>query len=181
MNFQELNSFRSPSNFRGRSTLIVQLWRTINFFIFRNTPQFMYQQRVWILRLFGAKIGKGVLIRSSVDIIYPWKLIIGDYTWIGDKVTLYCLNTIQIGSNTVISQSSYICAGSHEYNTPGFDLVAKGIQIGSKVWIATDCFVSDGMKIGNNSIVGARSSVFKDLPEDMLCIGNPAHPIKPRI
>jgi putative colanic acid biosynthesis acetyltransferase WcaF len=83
--------------------------------LFRTSPQFLYGWRNFLLRLFGAKIGKKVIIRPSVKITYPWKLSIGDYSWIGDDVDLYTLGEIDIGNHVVISQRSYLCTGSHDY------------------------------------------------------------------
>jgi putative colanic acid biosynthesis acetyltransferase WcaF len=152
----------------------VQLWRFCDFLLFKSSPQFMYGWRRFLLRFFGAKIGKKVLIRSSVQIIYPWKLSIGDYSWIGESVILYCLGPISIGSNTVISQQSHLCAGSHDYLSPTFDQIAIGISINSEVWIAADVFIVDGVSVGRGAVVGARSSVFKSLPELSFSFGNPA-------
>lgn len=134
-----------------------------------------------ILRLFGAKIGKGVLLRPSAKFTYPWKIEIGDYSWIGDEVVLYSLGEISIGSHSVISQRSYLCAGSHDYKKINFPLIANKIKIENHCWVATDVYVAPGVTIGEGTIVGARSSVFKDLPEMKICIGNPAKPVKDRV
>jgi putative colanic acid biosynthesis acetyltransferase WcaF len=165
-----LEKFKVPADFRGRSLVYVQIWRTVNFFLFKTSPQFMWAYRRFLLRLFGAKIGKGVLIRSSVDIIYPWNLEIGSHSWIGHKVTLYTLGPINIGENTVISQFSHLCAGGHNYRSPQFDITGLGIQVGSGVWIASDVFINDGVCIGNNSIIGARATILKDVPSNFTCL-----------
>ena len=86
---QKLNEFKLPYSFRGRSSIIVQLWWFVDFFFFKLSPQILYGWRRFLLRLFGARIGQHVLIRSSVTITYPWKLSIGDYSWIGDNVELF--------------------------------------------------------------------------------------------
>ena len=178
---QKLNKFKLPKNFRGRSGLIVQLWWIVDFWLFRLSPQIMYGWRRFLLRLFGAKIGKGVLIRPSARITYPWKVKIGDYSWIGDDVVLYSLGEIEIGNNVVISQRSYICAASHDYTKEDFPIFSKKIIIEDECWLATDVFVAPGIKIGRGTVVGARSSVFKDLPRGKVCIGNRAKVIKDRI
>ncbi len=100
----QLDRFKLPRHFRGRSAFVVQLWWFTQAFLFNLSPQFMYTWRVFLLRLFGAKIGKKVIIRPSVKITYPWKLEIGDYSWIGDNVELYTLGKIKIGCHSVISQ-----------------------------------------------------------------------------
>ena len=130
--------------------------------------------------MFGAKIGEKVLLRPSVQITYPWKVTIGDYSWIGDEVVLYSLGEIEIGSNSVISQRSYICTGTHDYNSESFDIYSQKITIGDKCWIATDVYIAPSVVIGDATVVGARSSVFKSLPSNKVCLGSPAKPIKDR-
>lgn len=133
-----------------------------------------------LLRLFGARIGTHVLIRPTVWVTYPWKVKIGDYSWIGDEVVLYSLGEINIGSHTVISQRSYLCAAAHHYDRIDFAIYADPVLIGEQVWIATDVFIAPGVKVGNGAVVGARSSVFHDLPAGMICYGNPARPVRAR-
>lgn len=173
MNF-ELDKFRLPKGFRGKNAFIVQLWWLVDATLFRTSPQLMYKWRVAILRLFGAKIGSNVIIRPSVKITYPWKISIGDNSWVGDEVTLYSLGNISIGRNTIISQKSYLCTGGHDYKTRSFDIYSKPITIGDSVWVAADVFISPGTVIDDSVIVGARSSVFKNLQSNSLYVGNPA-------
>jgi len=177
---QTLNKFKLPKNFRGRSSIVVQLWWMTDFFFFKLSPQVMYGWRRFLLRLFGAKIGKDVIIRPSVTITYPWKVSIGDYSWIGDNVELYSLGEIEIGSNVVISQKSYLCAASHDYDKEDFPIWAKKIAIEDECWLATDVYVAPGVTVGKGTVVGARSSVFKDLPAGKVCVGSPAVVIKDR-
>jgi putative colanic acid biosynthesis acetyltransferase WcaF len=131
--------------------------------------------------LFGANIGNSVIIRPSARVTYPWKLTIGDYAWIGDNVELYTLGEIVIGNNAVVSQRSYICTGSHDYTKSTFDIYALKTVIEDEAWIATDVYVAPGVTIGRGSVIGARSSVFSDMPAGMICVGTPAKPIKPRV
>ena len=178
---QDLSKFKLPSNFRGKPGWYVQLWWIVQDTLFRWSPQFMYGWRRFLLRLFGAKVGKRVLIRPTAKVTFPWKVKIGDHSWIGDDVVLYSLGEIEIGNNVVISQRSYICTGSHDYTKIDFPIFAKKIVIEDEAWLATDVFVAPGVRIGRGTVVGARSSVFKDLPPGKVCIGNPAKPIKDRI
>ena len=177
---QKLNSFKLPNNFRGRNAFVVQLWWLVQSLFFKNSPQFLYGFRRFLLRLFGAKIGKNVIIRPTVRITYPWKVVIGDFSWIGDDVGLYSLGEIEIGKNVVISQKSYICTGSHDYLQIDFPIFAKKIIIKDECWLATDVFVAPGITIDKGTVVGSRSSVYKDLPGNKICIGNPAQIIKNR-
>lgn len=177
---QDLASFRLPSNFRGRPGWYVQLWWLVQSSLFGMSPQFMYGWRQWLLRVFGATVGQKVLIRPTAKITYPWKVRIGDYSWIGEDVVLYSLGEIEVGCNVVVSQRSYICAASHDYNSPSFDILAQSVHIEDEVWIATNVFVAPGVTIGKGAVIGACSSVFSNLPAMMLCIGSPAKPIRKR-
>lgn len=180
MKIQQLNKFKLPANFRGKNAFVVQLWWIVQSILFRTSPQLLYGYRRFLLRAFGAKIGKKVIIRPSVKITYPWKVSIGDYSWIGDDVTLYSLGEITIGKNVVISQKSYICTGSHNYLQSDFPIFAKKITIEDECWLATDVFVAPGITINKGTVVGSRSSVYNNLPSNKVCVGNPAKIIKNR-
>jgi putative colanic acid biosynthesis acetyltransferase WcaF len=119
-------------------------------------------------------VGRGVQIRPSAIVTYPWKVEIGDYSWIGDEVVLYSLGEISVGANVVISQKSYVCTGSHDYHSVSFDIFVKKIRIEDEVWLATDVYVAPGVTIGRGAIIGARSSVFKDIPPATIAMGSPA-------
>ncbi len=181
MKYQSNNFFKMPDGFRGRSSVVVQAWWIVQSMLFATSPQFMYGWRRFLLRAFGAKIGRGVIIRPSVRITYPWKLTVGDYAWIGDDVDLYTLGEIRIGANAVVSQRSYLCTGSHDYQISSFDIYAKPIVIEDEAWVATDVFIAPGVTIGRGAVIGARSTVLEDMPAGMICVGYPAKPIKARV
>src|SRR5690349_12050485 len=122
--FQDLRHFNQPPMFRGRSAPVVQLWWIVEACLFRPSPQIFFAWRRWLLRLFGARIGRGVMIRPSVRTTYPWKVTIGDYSWVGDDVVLYSLGEIRIGEHSVVSQRSYLCTGSHDPGSLAFDIFA---------------------------------------------------------
>lgn len=174
--FVDLRKYDQSSFDRGRPGWYVLLWWLVQAIAFPLSPQPLYIFRVFILRLFGAKVGQGVVIRPTARFTYPWKVIIGDYSWIGDDVVLYSIDQINIGSQCVISQKSYLCTASHDIQDPAFGLKTASININNGVWVATDCFIAPGVTIGANTVVGARSSVFKSLPSGQVCWGNPCHP-----
>jgi putative colanic acid biosynthesis acetyltransferase WcaF len=177
---QDLSASRVPPGFRGRPAWFVQLWWIVQALFFHPSPQVLYGWRRFLLRLFGAHIGRGVLIRPSVTVTYPWKLRIGDWSWIGDRVTLYTLGEITIGDNAVVSQHAYLCGASHDYTRPTFDLYSEPIHIGPEAWIAASAFVAPGVTIGRGAIVGACSVVLKDVPAGMICAGNPSRVLRAR-
>jgi putative colanic acid biosynthesis acetyltransferase WcaF len=178
---QNLSEFKLPAGFRGKSVFIVQFWWIVQATIFSKSPQFLYGWRRFLLRIFGAKIGRGVMVRPSVRVTYPWKLEIGDYAWVGDHAELYTLGNITLGAHSVVSQGCYLCTGSHDYSKIKFDIYALPIIIEPEAWIASDVFVAPGVTVGRGAVVGARSSVFNDMPAYMVCVGYPAKPIRKRI
>lgn len=177
---QDLSSFVLPRGFRGASALKVQLWWLVEATLFRGSPQFAYGWRRWLLRRFGAHVGRDVLVRPSVRVTYPWKVRIGDRSWIGDDVVLYSLGPITIGSDAVVSQRSYVCAADHDHRDPSFPIRERPITIEDEAWVAADVFVGPGVRIGRACVIGARSSVFSDLPADAMCMGYPAREVGPR-
>lgn len=181
MDYQNLQLFKVSNSFRGRSKYIVQLWWIINSTLFRWSPQVSYGWRRFLLRLFGAKIGTRVLIRASVKVTYPWKVSIGDYSWIGDDCVLYSLGEINIGKNVAVAHKVYFNTGGHNYTKPSFDIFSKPVVIEDQCWITNDVYIAPGVIIGRGTVVGARSSVLKSLPSGKICVGSPAKPIKERI
>src|SRR4051794_10127076 len=117
---QDLSKFHVSSEQRGRSRIVIQLWEIVQSTLFACSPTVLYGWRRFLLRLFGAEIGRHVIIRPSVKIKYPWKLKIGDHSWVGDNASLYSLGPISIGSNAVVSQQSYLCTGTHDHTDPSF-------------------------------------------------------------
>ena len=177
---QKLNLYKTPSGFRGRSAIVVQLWWIVQASLFAWSPQFLYGWRRFLLRLFGAEIGASVILRPDVKVTYPWKVKIGNYSWIGDNVELYSLGEIEIGENVVISQKCYLCTGSHDYKAEYFPIYAKKITIKDECWLATDVYVAPGITIEKGIVVGARSSVFSNLAKPGIYTGSPAKFYKSR-
>jgi putative colanic acid biosynthesis acetyltransferase WcaF len=179
--YQRLDQFRLPPGFRGRPALFVQFWWIVQALLFKPLPQICYPLRRVILRAFGARVGRGVQIRPGVTVTYPWKVSIGDYCWIGDEVTLYSLGNISIGSNSVLSQNTYVCAADHDHTLVNFPIRARPVCIGNQVWLANGAWVGPGVSIGDGAVVAARSTVTRNLPPGMVCAGSPCIPRKPRI
>ncbi|MBE9166696.1 colanic acid biosynthesis acetyltransferase WcaF [Pleurocapsales cyanobacterium LEGE 06147] len=167
----------NQSNFdRGRASWFILWWWLVQAIAFPLSFHHFNFFRCWLLRLFGAKIGKGVVIRPTARFTYPWKVKIGDYSWIGDDVVLYSVDRIEIGSHCVISQKVYLCTGSHDIQDRAFSLITAPISIANGVWVATDCLIGPGVTIGANAVIGARSSVFRDIPAEQVAWGTPCRP-----
>jgi putative colanic acid biosynthesis acetyltransferase WcaF len=158
---------------RGKPVWYILLWWLVQAIAFPLSPHNLNGFRCWLLRLFGAKIGINVLIRPTARFTYPWKIEIGDYSWIGDDVVFYSLDRISIGTHCVISQKCYLCTGNHDFQDIAFGLKTAPIAIGNGAWIASDCFIAAGVKIGANAVIGARSSVFSSILEQQVAWGSP--------
>lgn len=181
MKYQDLRTFKLPKDFRGRNAIWVLLWWTVQNTLFAWSPQPFFKWRIMLLKLFGAKIGHNVNIRPTTKITYPWKVSIGNNCWIGDNCDLYSLGMITIGDNVAIAHRVYLCTGNHNYQKTTFDILEAPIFIEDEVWLPNDVFIGPGVTIGKGCVIGARSTVFNDMPEGMICYGNPAKPIKRRI
>lgn len=169
----DLRNYRVPHDERGKPSWIVILWWFVQAISFPLSLHNCNSFRCSLLRLFGAKIGIGVVIRPTARFTYPWKIKIDDYSWIGDDVVFYSIDQISVGAHCVISQKTYLCTGSHNINDSAFTLSKGPINIGNGTWIATDCFIAPGVSIGSNSAVGARSTVMKSIPTQKVAWGTP--------
>ena len=159
---------------------MILAWWFCRRFLFHLSPPPFHSWRRFLLRLFGSKVGQGVLIDPGVKIIFPWYFSVGAHTWIADEVLVNSADLVTIGDNCVLSPRVNVGGGKHRIDLPTFDPLPEPTVIGSGVWLATDVFVNGGVTIGDNVVVGARSSVFKDLPANTVCIGTPAKPVRER-
>lgn len=137
--------------------------------------------RLFILRLFGARLHPEVVIYPSAKIWAPWNLEMGAYACLAPDVDCYNTALIRIGAHSTVSQKSYLCSSSHDITDPCHSLVTAPIIIEDQVWIAADSFIGMGVTIGQGAVVGARASVFKDVAPWTVVGGNPARYIKKRI
>jgi acetyltransferase-like isoleucine patch superfamily enzyme/glycosyltransferase involved in cell wall biosynthesis len=170
-----------PSPWTFKEKVGRAVWMLIGKPIFRLSFHNWYRFRRVLLRAFGAQIGQGVAIRPSANIEVPWMLRIDDDATIGDYAILYSLGPIFIGRRAIISQYAHLCAGTHDYADHTFRLIRTPVTIGDDVWIGADAFVGPGVTIGALSVLGARSSAYKDLKRKQVFVGNPARPIKERV
>jgi putative colanic acid biosynthesis acetyltransferase WcaF len=134
-----------------------------------------------LLRMFGARIGNKVLIRSTVTVTYPWNISIGDYSWIGEDCVLYSLGQITIGSHVALAHKVYLNTGGHNYQKETFDIFSEPVVIEDECWLTNDVYIAPGVVIGKGTIIGARSTVLHSMPGGKVCVGMPAKPIKDRI
>jgi len=156
------------------------LWNLFAASIFRFIPTPLHELRSIALRLFGARIGRGVHVYPKAIIWAPWNLILGDEVGIANGVILYNQGLIKIGTRSVISQGAHLCAGTHDYEISGMPLIIRPISIGDFVWITADVFIHPGLTIPDGVVIGARSVVTSDMPAWSVCSGHPCKPLKLR-
>lgn len=156
------------------------IWNFVYPVFFRCSPRLIYGWRNFILRLFGAQIGKKVKIYPSVKIVHPWLLKIGDRSIIAWGVNIYNLGQIDIGVHTIVSQNVHLCGGTHDIKNPGFKLIRTGLTLGDDIWIASEAFIGPGVMVNNNAVVAARAVVVKEVEANTVVGGNPAKLIRNR-
>lgn len=137
--------------------------------------------KVWMLRSFGAAIGKGVRIKPGVRIKFPWRLTIGNHCWIGEDAWFDNLAPIVLGNNVCVSQAVYFCTGNHDWTAPLFDLKVAPITVESGSWLAARSTIAPGVRIGEGAVLSLGSVAVRSLDSWTIYAGNPAIAIKPRV
>ncbi len=159
---------------RGAPVWKEGMWVVVKCLFFLNPLPWPSALRVALLRAFGARVGRGVVIRANVNVTFPWRLELGDFVWLGEEVLVLSLAPVRIGSHVCLSQRAFLCTGSHRFETPQFELITKPITIHDGSWIAAQAFVAPGVEIGPGSVVAAGSVVLDSVPARTLVRGNPA-------
>ncbi len=137
-------------------------WRLIESTLVRFSPRPCVRWRAFWLRRFGCKIDGATLPTTCVW--HPWLFQMGEHSTVADRVEVYNLGNISIGAHTIVSQDVYLCAGTHDHTDPTLPLERTPITIGNGVWICAGAFIGPGVTIGDNSVIGARAVVMKDVP-----------------
>lgn len=156
------------------------LWGITAALLYRPSPRPFHGWRRLLLRLFGARVGRGAHPYPRATIWAPWNLVMEDDSCIADHVDCYSVVEIRIGRGATVSQYSYLCAASHDFDRPGMPLVAAPIAIGAGAWVAADCFIGPGVHVGENAVVGARSTVMRSVAPGDVVAGSPPRLIRKR-
>lgn len=151
-------------------------WYFVNAIFFKTHLNPVSSLKVRLLRLFGAKVGKGVVIKPGVNIKYPWNLSIGNNTWIGEDVWIDNLAAVSIGSNCCLSQGAMLLCGNHNFRLPTFDLIVKPITIEDEAWIGAKAVVCPGVTVRDAAILTVGSVATHDLEPFTIYQGTPAQP-----
>lgn len=177
----DLSRFNPKEFDRGASFFKEALWVFAKSVLFLPPWPMFSALRVFALRCFGARIGSGVVIRSRVNITFPWRLTLGDHVWLGEEVFILNLAPVMIESNVCISQRAFLCTGSHDFRRDDFALVTKPIVVREGAWVAAQAFVGPGVEIGTGAVVSAGAVVMDEIPANCLAAGNPAKVVKVNI
>ena len=180
-----MNSFEGKSYIDGISKSLKfkrLIWDTVWILLFRPSPRWALNSwRLYLLRMFGAKIGNGSRVLPTCKVWAPWNLTMGEYSVLGDNVDCYSINEVIIGDRVTVSQRAFLCGGSHDIQSLRLPLISKRIVIESFAWVCAECFIGPGCKVAEGSIVAARSVLTKDTNEWSVYGGNPAKQIKKRV
>ena len=145
--------------------------------LFRFSPRPCFAWRRGLLRLFGARVGRGVHVYPSTVVVMPWNLAMGEWSSLGEHVFIYDLGRVTVGARVTVSLRAHLCAGTHDARRADLPLVKPPITIGDQAWICADAFVGPGVTVGEGAIVGARAVAVKDVAAWTIVAGNPARPV----
>lgn len=173
----DLSGFQNRGFSRGASSWKEGLWWVVRSLLFAPWFPLPSALKVASLRAFGAQVGEGVVIRSRVNITFPWRVQIGDHVWIGDEVLILSLAPVLIGSHVCLSQRAFLCTGSHDFSKETFDLITRPIVIGQGSWIGAQSFVGPGVTFGEGGRCLAGAVVVKDVAAGTTVGGVPAKEI----
>lgn len=157
------------------------LWYTVSVLVFGNPLFPFYAPKRLLLRLFGSRIGKRVVLKPRVNIKHPWRLSIGDYSWIGEGVWIDNLEEVTIGKNVCISQGAYLLTGNHNYKSRAFSLIVKPICIDDGAWIGAQSIVCPGVIVGQNAVLTVGSVLTRNAEIGGIYSGNPAQLVRTRV
>ncbi len=179
-NSTRLDQFNNNHFQRGASLSKELLWMLCSSLFFRHSLAISNSLKISILRLFGAQIGQGVLIKPAVTIKFPWKLRIGNHVWIGENAWIDNLDTVSIGNHACISQGALLLCGNHNYKSPAFDLITGPITLEDGAWVGAKAIVCPGITIRSHAILTAGSVATSNLEAYTIYSGHPAKIVRER-
>lgn len=177
----DLSKYNNAPYHPGGGSLKRSLWFYINTIVFKTGLLPVSAVKTGLLRLFGAQIDKGVVIKPYVNIKYPWNLRIGQNAWIGEQVWIDNLVMVSIGANACVSQGAMLITGSHNYKKPTFDLITGPITLAEGVWIGAGAIVTPSVTAASHAVLTAGSVANNNLEAYRVYQGNPAVKIRERL
>jgi putative colanic acid biosynthesis acetyltransferase WcaF len=162
-----------------RPSVVVYVWSLVELLVVTNPWQISSGLRVKVLRLFGAEIGEGVIFRPRTRVKFPWKLHIGDRSWIGEGVWFHNQDHTYLGNDVVISQETMITTGSHAHRCD-MGLLTRPITIADGAWVTSRCLILGGSRIGRSALITPLTVVSGDVADNAILTGNPARVVGQR-
>ena len=170
----DLSTYSTRGFDRGSGRINEAAWLLVSLALFQLCPFKCSALKAAVLRRFGARVGRGVVIKPGVKITFPWKLQLGDHVWLGEESWLLNLAPIIIADHVCISQRAFLCTGNHDYTSPRFELMTSPIRIERGAWIGAAAFVGPGVTVGSHAVLTAGSVATRDLVAGGVYQGNPA-------
>ncbi|SEW54161.1 WcaF family extracellular polysaccharide biosynthesis acetyltransferase [Chitinophaga arvensicola] len=170
----------NPGNYYAGPKWKIAIWYFLNYYILNSAFPWPYALKTRLLRLFGARIGKGFVIKTKVRIKYPWLLQIGDHCWIGESVWIDNLTQVTLGDHVCLSQGALLLTGNHDYKQPDFPYRLGTIHIENGAWIGAMAVVCAGVTCGSHSVLTVNAVAAKDLQPWLIYSGNPAVAVRRR-
>ena len=177
--FEQADAYTSPGSLGTK--VRVALWQLTQATLFRWSPRPLSAWRVGLLRVFGCRSSGRPYVANSVRVKMPWNLVIEDRACLGPDVEVYNLAPITLKARSTVAQEVYLCAGTHDFSKRSCPLVVGEIVIHEDSFLCVRALILPGVEVGRGAIVGAGAVVTRDVPEGMVCAGNPCRPIKPRV
>lgn len=165
---------------RGASKIKELCWYIVKVVFFLSALPYPSAFKIMLLKCFGAKMGKGIIIKPRVNIHFPWKLDVGNNVWIGEEVFILNFEGITIGSNVCISQRAFLCGGNHDYKKPSMPYRNGKIILNNGCWVGACVFIGPGVTIGVDSLITVGSVVVKNVEDNVVCRIHPPEFSKPR-
>lgn len=176
-----LSHFDNSAYHPGRPFATQLLWFMVGLPLLRASWLPFSGFRCWLLRRFGARIGLGVVCKPGVRVKYPWRLAVGDHSWIGEDCWIDNLADVAIGHNCCLSQGSYVCTGNHDWSDEAFSLITREVRIEDGCWVGARAMLLPGVTLHTGSIAAAGSVIARSIPAQEIHAGNPARFVRQRV
>ena len=178
---QNLAAYRRPAHSPRPRWGWWLLWWPVGLALFESGWAPLSGLKAAVLRAFGARVGRGLVIKPHVRVKDPRKLSVGDHCWIGEGVWVDSIEAVTLGDEVCLSQGAYLCTGGHDHTRPTFDLIARPITVHSQAWVGAKAVLLPGVTVGAGAVVAAGAVVTRDVPAGAVVGGNPARVLKQRM